>query len=134
MEITLKVSSNAPLRAEKGTVYEGGIRVPMIASWPGQIPAGSENTSLDSSVDLYPTLLELAGLKPDAISGLDGISLREVLLNDRTIYDRPIFWHYPVYHHAQPAAAIRKGDYKLVHNPLQMNLGRLHLVFRDLCM
>ena len=54
-------SSNAPLRAEKGTVYEGGIREPMILQWPGKIEAGQVSDAIISSVDFFPTFSELTG-------------------------------------------------------------------------
>ena len=108
-------TSNAPLRAEKGTVYEGGIREPLIIKWPGKIPANSENNSVVSSVDFYPTFLELAGVeKPKQI--LDGTSLIPQLLENKSITERAVFWHYPVYHHAVPMGAVRKGNWKLIEN------------------
>ncbi len=108
-------SSNAPLRAEKGTVYEGGIREPLIVKWPGKIKAGSESKAIVSSVDFYPTFLELAGVeKPVQI--LDGKSLLPELLENKFEPERAIFWHYPVYHHEQPMGAVRKGEWKLVEN------------------
>lgn len=109
-------SSNTPLRAEKGTVYEGGIREPLIVKWPGKIKPGTLNHSLVSSVDFYPTFLDLAGLTSDGSQQLDGSSLINILTDSEEVYDRPIFWHYPVYHHGVPASVVRKGDFKLVEN------------------
>lgn len=109
-------SSNFPLRAEKGTVYEGGIREPFIVKWPGKVSTGSLNHSVVTSVDFYPTFLELAGIVPDPNLILDGKSLVDIIIKGEQKYDRPIFWHYPVYHHDQPASVIRKGDYKLIEN------------------
>lgn len=107
-------SSNKPLRGEKGTVYEGGIREPMIVRWPGKIKAGAKSEALVSSVDFYPTLLELAGGSLPESQILDGQSLVPVLLKDKYDPERAIFWHYPVYHHMEPASAVRKGDWKLI--------------------
>lgn len=108
-------TSNAPLRAEKGTVYEGGIREPLIVKWPGKIKAGIVSDAIVSSVDFYPTLLELAGVdKPNQV--LDGQSLLPALLENKSDSERAIFWHYPVYHHDQPAGAVRKGEWKLIQN------------------
>ena len=108
-------TSNAPLRAEKGTVYEGGIREPLIIKWPGKIKPGTISPAIVTSVDFYPTILELAGIgKPD--QDLDGISLLPALLENKYDKERAIFWHYPVYHHEQPMGAVRKGDWKLVQN------------------
>lgn len=108
-------SSNAPLRAEKGTVYEGGIREPFIVKWPSKIKAGQTSDAIISSVDFYPTFLELAGEeKPNQV--LDGKSILPELLENKYNPERSIYWHYPVYHHEQPMGAIRKGDWKLIQN------------------
>ena len=115
-------SSNAPLRSEKGTVYEGGVREPLIIKWPKMIPKSSRNNSLVTSVDFYPTFLEITGLRYTSDQSLDGISLFDLITNNRHEYDRSIYWHYPVYHHDQPAAAIRRGDYKLIQNLVDQSL------------
>ncbi len=109
-------TSNAPLRAEKGTVYEGGIREPLIIKWPGKVEAGSLNHSVITSVDFYPTILELAGILPDPTQKMDGESLFNIITNSIVNYVRPVFWHYPVYHHDVPASVVRYGDYKLIEN------------------
>jgi arylsulfatase A len=109
-------SSNAPFRAEKGTVCEGGIREPLIIRWPGKIKAGSISEAIVTSVDFYPTFLELAGAANPEDQILDGKSLLPELLENRYDPERAIFWHYPVYHHDVPAGAVRKGDWKLVEN------------------
>jgi uncharacterized sulfatase len=108
-------SSNAPLRAEKGTVYEGGIREPCIAFWPGKILPGQVSDAIVSSVDFYPTFAQLAGIPLPASQVFDGESLLPVLSGSAQEPDRAIFWHYPVYHHDKPASVIRKGDWKLIH-------------------
>lgn len=109
-------TSNAPLHNEKGTVYEGGIRVPLIVKWPGKIEEGSRSDAIVTSVDFYPTLLELAMAEKPRGQVLDGKSLLPELLENRYNPQRAIFWHYPVYHHDVPAGAIRKGDWKLIEN------------------
>jgi arylsulfatase A len=109
-------SSNAPLRAEKGTLYEGGIREPLIAWWPGKIEAGKLSSAIVSSVDFLPTFAQLAGQELPDEQVFDGISLVDLLEGSAPDPERAIFWHYPVYHHDQPASAIRKGKWKLVHN------------------
>ncbi|MCK5693872.1 MAG: sulfatase [Bacteroidales bacterium] len=108
-------SSNAPLRAEKGTVYEGGIREPFIAWWPGHLEAGKESSALISSVDFLPTFVELAGAILPEEQVFDGISLVDLLEGSEPDLDRAIFWHYPVYHHDEPMSAVRKGKWKLIH-------------------
>lgn len=109
-------TSNAPLRAGKGTLYEGGIRVPLIVRWPGKVTAGSSSEALVSSVDFYPTFLNLVdGPRPEQ-QVLDGTSMIPALTNNTFDPEREIFTHYPVYHHEQPMSALRKGDWKLVEN------------------
>ncbi len=108
------VTTNAPLRNEKGSLYEGGIRVPLIVRWPSHIAGGTTSKAVMSSVDLYPTFLDLAGIKAPAGRSLDGISLLPVLEGEASSTDRPIFFHYPHYHHSVPAGAVRQGDYKLI--------------------
>lgn len=107
-------TSNAPLRAEKGTLYEGGIREPLIISWPGWIQPGRVSDALVSSVDFYPTFTRLAGIPLPEEQIFDGRSLLPVLAGEELDADRAIYWHYPVYHHDKPASAIRKGDWKLI--------------------
>jgi uncharacterized sulfatase len=108
-------TSNAPLRAEKGTVYEGGIREPMIVKWPGRIKPGTFSDDIISSVDFFPTLAEIVGAELPAAQVFDGKSIVDELRGAPVENDRAIYWHYPVYHHAVPASAVRKGDWKLIH-------------------
>ncbi len=108
-------SSNYPLSREKGTVYEGGIREPLIVKWPGKIDAGVWTDAIVSGVDFFTTFAELTGA--DISQTVDGKSMLDVLLGKSKSNDkRAIFWHYPVYHHDEPAGAVRKGDWKLIHN------------------
>ena len=109
-------TSNAPLRGEKGTLYEGGIREPLIVRWPGTVRAGSVCSTPVTSVDFYPTFLELAGVSKPAGHVLDGQSLMPALRDEPTDSERALFWHYPVYHHDVPASAVRKGSWKLIEN------------------
>ncbi len=110
------VTSNAPLRAEKGTLYEGGIRVPLIVRWPGVVkPATTCNVPV-SSVDYFPTLVEIAGAKPAADHRVDGRSLVPLLRQASGWSREAIYWHYPHYHHAPPGGAVRQGDYKLIES------------------
>jgi arylsulfatase A-like enzyme len=110
-------TNNDPLRAGKGWLYEGGIRVPLIVRLPGQITAGSVSDQVTASCDLLPTLLELAGLPLQPQQHADGRSLAPVLLGRQaTLPQRPIYWHYPHYHGSTwaPGAAMRDGDWKLI--------------------
>jgi arylsulfatase A len=114
-------SSNAPLRAEKGTVYEGGIRVPLIIKWPDIIKPGRISEKVVTSVDFYPTFLDLIKAAKPKGQILDGISLMPEFTGKDLQGERPVFWHYPVYHHAVPAGAVRLGDWKLIENFVKGN-------------
>ncbi len=111
-------SSNKPLRGEKGTLYEGGIREPMIVKWPGKVKGGSVSDAILSSVDFFPTLVELAGGKMPGPQRqiCDGESFVPELEGKPQEKDRTVYWHYPVYHHGVPASAIRRGDWKLIQD------------------
>ena len=110
-------TSNHPLRAGKGWLYEGGIRVPMIVRWPGKVAAGSLVEAPVCSTDFYPTILEAAGLKTNPQQHADGRSLMPLLRGQTTTSPHDaLYWHYPHYHGAgeRPASAIRAGRYKLI--------------------
>ena len=113
-----RVTDNGPLRGEKGTVYEGGIRVPCIVRWPGHAVAGGVCDEPAISVDFWPTLAQAAGVGPnDRTQRIDGDSLVPLLHDpDATLGRDAIAWHYPHYHHMAPAAAIRMGDWKLIRH------------------
>lgn len=109
--------SNAPLRAGKGSAYEGGIRVPLLARWPGKIPEGAVSDLPVHVTDLYPTFLELAGIEKPAGLSLDGLSIAPELHGEKMSRDRDLFWYMPLYDYqwgATPAAVIRSGRYKLI--------------------
>ncbi len=108
------VTSNAPLRAGKGTLYEGGIREPWIVRWPGVVQPGSVCDVPVISTDFFPTILEIAGVPLPKGVVLDGISNVPLLRQTGTINRKALFWHYPHYHRTTPAGAIRYGDYKLI--------------------
>ncbi len=108
------VTSNAPLRGAKHTLYEGGIRVPLIVRWPGFIEAGSESNEPLISNDFYPTLLDLTNLPLYPEQHIDGISFKSVLLGDPFTKDREVLgWHFP---HGVFQAAVRMGGYKLIYH------------------
>jgi arylsulfatase A len=114
-------TANAPLRGEKGMLYEGGIREPLIVSWPGRIKPGSVCKTPVTSVDFYPTFLELAGAAIPEGQTLDGKSILPEVLTGAADPERAIYWHYPVYHHDVPASAVRQGQWKLVENLVTRN-------------
>lgn len=104
-----------PLRSGKAWVYEGGIRVPLVISWPGTVKEAQVSGALVSSIDFFPTFCELLGVEPGPET--DGISFLSHLTCGESLPDRPLFWHYPHYHNPTgmvPAGAIRKGQYKLI--------------------
>ncbi len=109
-------TSNLPLRAGKGWLYEGGIREAMIIKWPGRTEAGSSCDVPVTSTDFYPTILEMGGLELLPEQHIDGISLLPLIDGNHVPEERPIFWHYPHYSNqgGKPGAAVRKGRYKLI--------------------
>jgi arylsulfatase A-like enzyme len=108
-------TSNLPLRAGKGWLYEGGIREPMIIRAPGITKPGSICAEPVISTDFYPTILELGALPSKPDQHVDGVSLVP-LLEKRSLAQRPLFWHYPHYGNqgGSPGGAVRLGDYKLI--------------------
>jgi arylsulfatase A-like enzyme len=109
-----RITDNSPLRAGKGHLYEGGIREPLIVSWPGFTRPGTTIDHPVTSVDYLPTMLDLAGTRIQ--KGLDGISIGNVLRGRSTVRERALFWHYPHYspQGGEPAGAVRSGDWKLI--------------------
>lgn len=108
---------NAPLRAGKGHLYEGGLRVPLIARWLGTVkPAVTETPVV--TADWFPTLLEIAGAKPPAGSATDGVSLAPLLRQSGPITREPLCWHYPHYSNqgGKPGGAMREGEFKLIEH------------------
>ncbi len=109
------VTSNDPLRGEKGTLYEGGVRIPAIARWPGTIPAGRESGTPAITHDIYPTLVELGRATLPTTQPQDGVSLAAHLRNPAaTLARNTLYWHLPHYHHSTPASSLRRGDWKLI--------------------
>ena len=127
------VTSMEPLRGQKGTPYEAGLRVPLAVRWPGRVRAGAREVRPVIGSDLYPTLLDVAGV---AHAPVDGESLVPLLLNTGGL-DRPaIFWHFPAYlepygdspdFRARPFGAVRKGPLKLIEHFEDGRLELFHL-------
>ncbi|MCR9295845.1 MAG: sulfatase [bacterium] len=110
-------TSNAPLRANKGAYYEGGIRVPLIVKWPGVTKPGLVVSEPVTSTDLYPTCLAAAGLPGLPNQHVDGLNLRPVLTGAGALPERGLFWHFPHYNDhpsSLPSSVIRKGSWKLI--------------------
>lgn len=100
--------SNGPFRGHKGSVWEGGHRVPCIAWQPGTVPRNSTSAVTAATIDIMPTLLELANAKPSPDKPLDGVSLVPVLTHQEPLPPRQLFWEY------RDSWAVREGDWKLV--------------------
>lgn len=107
---------NSPLRAGKGWLYEGGIRVPLIIRYPGKIKPGSEIHTPVCSIDFLPTIAEITGSNAEG-TGSDGVSFVKLFRKDN-MPERPLFWHYPHYSNqgVEPGSAVRLGRYKLIDN------------------
>jgi arylsulfatase A-like enzyme len=107
---TVPVTSNAPLRSGKGSLYEGGIRIPLIVRWPGLTPKAAECREPVVLMDLFHTL------HPAGSSGGDGVDLTPLLKKPAAKLDRDaLFFHYPHYYETTtPVGAVRAGDWKLL--------------------
>ncbi|MCG8450300.1 MAG: sulfatase [Pirellulales bacterium] len=111
--------SQSPLRGTKGTLYEGGIRVPLIYRWPGVIAAGSKTDTPVSCEDFFPTLLDAAGVEtPQEAKAIEGVSYLSLLTGKAEHQQRPLYQHFP--HHRgraklfNGASSLRSGDWKLI--------------------
>ncbi|CAN5885182.1 sulfatase [soil metagenome] len=120
------ISYQDPLRAGKGSYYEGGIRVPLVIRWPGRVQAGSRSDVPVTNMDFYPTLQAVVQAK-QRVSFLDGQDITP-LLQGEAMGERPLYWHFPVYLQAynpkedgsrdplfrtRPGSVVRKGNWKL---------------------
>lgn len=120
------VSSQFPLRAGKGSYYEGGIRVPFLVKWPLKIKEPKTTDIPVTGLDIYPTLLDVVKQKQN--TNLDGVSLLPYLTDNKKIEERSLFWHFPIYLQAvnpkkeqardplfrtRPGSVVRKGKWKL---------------------
>lgn len=117
------VTSNAPLRGGKGSLYEGGTREPCVVIWPGKTEAGATSDALFHSTDFYPTLLGMCGLRPRAGLQIDGVDQSGMFLGQPSPRDR-VFCHCPHGNATwargaariglQPGTYVRRGDWKLI--------------------
>lgn len=116
-------TDNWPLREGKGSLHEGGIRVPFIVRWPGRVKAGSRCDVPLVHVDLYPTFLALAGAQAPAGQILDGTSFAGLLTGEAAGERPPIYWHFPGYLESYirentwrttPVSVVRDGNFKLM--------------------
>ena len=110
------VTSNAPLRSGKSSIYEGGIREPLIVAWPGRVEPGSRSEEIVQSVDFFPTLLEMTGTPSPDGQAFDGTSIVPALQGG-TLAREAVFTYIPNYTAAtmqRPSVAVRRGDWKLI--------------------
>ena len=121
-------TTNKPLRGGKGGLYEGGLRVPLIIRWPGQVPAGKVESTPVISTDLVPTLLAATGTAPSAQPS-DGVNLVPLLTGGKKPARSSLFWHYPHYSNQRgfPGGAVRTGDWKLIESYDDGHLELYHL-------
>lgn len=110
------ITSNPPFRSGKGYPYEGGIRVPMLVSWKGQITPRVSGSPV-ITMDIFNTILEAAGTGPDRSIPNDGVSLLPHLLEGKPVPTRDLFWHFPHYRYEDvtPYSIVRSGYWKLIH-------------------
>ncbi len=130
-----RYTDNSPLRAGKGTYYEGGIRVPMCVRWPQAVPAGSRTDQQAMGIDFLPTFAELSGAPLPSDQPVDGISLAPVLNGQKAKIDRDQYFHFPLYlegsgekervlpvygtennfWRAVPSTTLIRGDWKMIY-------------------
>lgn len=121
------ITKQKPLRAGKGSYYEGGIRVPFFFVLNNKINPNLKSESPITNLDVFPTILDYAGIRDDKLK-LDGYSLKSILEGEDEMLERPLYWHFPIYLQAynvndnetrdtlfrtRPGSVIRKGDWKL---------------------
>jgi len=112
------VTSNAPLRAGKSTLYEGGIRVPFVAYWPGKIKPGTSCDIPVNTLDIFPTLTAVAHLPVLDSKQYDGKDISRLLYGKGKFKHRDLFWYYPLdkphFLGGRSANAVRSGNFKLI--------------------
>lgn len=138
----IPATNNVPLRSGKGSLYEGGVRVPLIVKWPGVVKPASESRSLAVCMDIYPTLLQMAGTSPLPGQPLDGVSLVPILKGTAASVRDKVFCVSPTYtlNYAPdifpPRASIHDGDWKLLRfygaNPDDSNREELYNLKDDI--
>ena len=108
---------NLPLRGAKGWYYEGGIREPLLISWPGKIKPGVSAEKVIGT-DFYPTIMDLTGGKKRPEQHVDGVSIKTALIDQKSLPKRNLYWYYPHNHGSgtKASSAMVSGDYKLIQS------------------
>ena len=111
-------TTNSPLRAGKGWLYEGGIRVPLIMYWKGKIVAGSTSDVPVSTADIFPTIAKAVNDQYKKEKRIDGEDILQILSKPSSYTNRDLFWHYPHYSNqgGKPGSAMLEGNFKLIYN------------------
>ncbi len=109
-------TDNAPLRSGKGYPYEGGIREPLVVSWPAAVKAGTTCIEPVSSIDFFPTICEAAGVDAPGDRIIDGVSIMPLLSRRGSLNRNAVYWHFPHYrgNDVVPYSIVRAGDWKLI--------------------
>lgn len=127
------ITNQHPLRAGKGSYYEGGIRVPFSITWPEKIEGGKSTDFPVSNLDVFPTILEVSGANP-ANYDHDGMSLFDLVVNDEVYNERPLFWHFPVYLQAYDPEKNENRDLMFRTRPgsvVRLENWKLHYYYED---
>lgn len=115
----IEYTSNLPLRGEKGSLYEAGIRVPLLVRMPGKVAPGTINHEPVTGFDLYPTLCTIFGIDPQKPDEVDGADLSPLLFEGKRLGQRNLLWNYPSHwwplKERGPRSALRRGNWKLHH-------------------
>lgn len=111
-------TTNAPLKAGKGWLYEGGIRVPMLMYWKGKLQEGIVSDVPVTTSDIFPTVATAINKNYKKELGVEGQDILKLLSNSNKALERTLYWYYPHYSNqgGKPGAAIRKGNFKLIYN------------------
>lgn len=110
-------TNNDPLRGGKGTIYDGGTKVPLIVSWPSKIAPNTKSDELVWSNDYFPTFMQLTGVPADPAHPVDGESILPLLFDQGTLTREAIFVHFPNYGDKVkgiPGTSVRTKDWKLI--------------------
>ncbi|GAB3647695.1 sulfatase [Echinicola sediminis] len=128
-----KTSDQYPLRAGKGSYYEGGIRVPLVMKYPGRIAKGKKSESPVMQLDLFPTLQRIISAE-NISQHLDGQDLSELFFDGQELSERPLFWHFPIYLEAYDAKFDQARDPLFRTRPgsvIRLGKWKLHEYFED---